>query len=73
MSHVTMVCMRLTYATSSAVVGHEWYTWSTRVEHLYLSKCISRMILGSQLPPKIVNFLFTVTSQKNEWTVLWGS
>ena len=30
------------------------------------------MVLESQLPHKIVNLLFTITSQNNKLMILWG-
>ena len=38
--------------------------------HSYLTQCIYRLVLESQLPPKIVNYLFTITSWNIKLTVL---
>ena len=40
---------------------------------IYLTECINEMVLGSQLPHKIVDLLFTIAHSNNYFTVLWGS
>ena len=40
---------------------------------MYDMACINQMLLESQLPHKIVNFLFTVTNENSKLTILWGS
>ena len=39
----------------------------------HLTECIYQLVLESQLPHKIVNLLFTITSCNIKLTVLWGS
>ena len=48
---------------------------STAVVRLrfYLTLCIYQLLLESQLPPKIVNLLFTITHQNAKLTILWGN
>jgi hypothetical protein len=38
-----------------------------------LTECINSMVLESEVPLKIVDLLFPVTSQDINVTVLWGS
>ena len=40
---------------------------------VYLTQCIYRMVLESQLPHKIVKFLCRLVTVNNKLTSLWGS
>jgi len=37
-----------------------------------LTQSIDYRVLGGKLPHKIVNLMFTITSENNKLTVLWG-
>ena len=39
----------------------------------YLTECIYQLVLGSQLPRKIVTLFLTVSDSDIRLTVLWGS
>ena len=38
----------------------------------YLTECVNQSVSESELPYKIVNFLFTITDSNIKLTVLWG-
>ena len=39
----------------------------------YLTQCTYQLVLESQLPHEIVNFIFQLVIANNKLTILWGS
>ena len=46
---------------------------SSSISRFFLTYCILELVLESQLPPKIVSLLFTITDSHVKLIVLWGS